>query len=214
VPHPEGVAANQVNPWPRRFRFFWLATLVWVAVLLGIQLGVEALQPPEYVHVTTTRVEHTFETLYTSPQFAIPRETGNVRVEMTAEGLPSHYDLHVKAVLVNLETQQRYAAPLHFMAGEMLLNGQGQPTAEWYLQDIPGGRYVLEYNCYTLLDQPFTARIGVVRDAPRWDNFVMLMLLWPVIALVMWIQKSSFEKKRWNDSDVPALRNPPNYESL
>lgn len=213
LPIPTGVAANQVNPWPKRVRFFWLASLVWVVLLLAVQLLLPVINPPHSVPITKSLIENTYEVLYTSPRFTIPRDNGNVMLEMEVENFDKYYDLHVQAILVNTSTQLRYYTPLHLFGGEMQTNPHtGRPIAQWYHQDIPGGEYLVEYNCYTLYDKPFTLKMRAVRDEPRWDNFIYLVCLIPIFGVFFWIRKSQFEKKRWTESDVSPLKSPPNFD--
>lgn len=98
---------------------------------------------------------------------------------------------------------QNFSMPIEYYYGSDSDGSwsEGGQSSTMFLSALPAGKYSLRIeaqwnNWQQPADLSIEVRQGVARD---WHPFLVLLLL-PIIPLITWFKKNSFESRRWQDS--------------
>ncbi|BCS31794.1 hypothetical protein TBR22_A09980 [Luteitalea sp. TBR-22] len=205
-PVPEGVFANQPNPYVEKSRalwraFRWLAGLLLVLMLWRlISGGSEQVFSGGYTYVPGQP-----ESSFVTPTFTL-KSAGTVDVKILTSITNSWIGFDV--ALVNLDTgeAQNVDAEIGYYAG---VEGgeswtEGSRSALMTLPRMPAGQYYLrvEPEGPAGVTVPYT--ISVRRDVPDPTPYLLGIVLLLIRPLWIWFRKNIFEHKRDQESDYAS----------
>ncbi len=205
-----GVAPCQPNPHQESSRQMW--RIFWVAFLAGFFLLVSGFLAGsgKQVFATGSKFYDTYRNFppKESPPFQIPGGGGNVAFDF--EGRLNNRWLFFDTTLVNTETNKetKVGATVENYAG----SGSSKRTVR--VAGIPAGPYKLRWTVSSgtttttpeasnasLKTEQVAYNIVLRKGVPVWGWFfvmVMLLLPWPLFEMA---RRSSFETRRWYNSD-------------
>ncbi|MDI1228980.1 MAG: DUF4178 domain-containing protein [bacterium] len=206
MPRRKGVGPNQPSAFD--FKSIMRVGAIAAAVALVIHIGSASMSASQtIVSINATHVAGDQTRTFTTDPFTIP-STSNVYVKTGAQVSNSWAELNLS--FVNEATKEIFelSQGMEFYFGSDSDGPwrEGDPNADGYLSSVPPGTYRLTYDVEsdTLqkgLTQPIS--IAAARDVTPPGNFfwtLFLLLFYPGIA---WLRSSSFENRRWENSDFP-----------
>ena len=205
IPAPAGVALNEPNPFPARWKslrgLFFKA-----ALLLGLIQAGFALSSASH---EITRLQDVYrrsdgEKTFLSQPFTLPGGSGKIGIEASAPVSNNWLDLNVALVEAQSERRFEQRLSLGFFSGFDSDGSweEGSRTQSESMSPVPAGQYMLSVEASGdpgIVELPFTV---VVREGGLfWSNFWMalgLICLYPAWLLY---RRSAFENRRWAQSD-------------
>jgi hypothetical protein len=219
-----GVGPNQPSPiadvgkiWTNYALFVSLAFLITLIFSMFSQNKVVLAQAFTYG-------ENQKERSVVSNYFDLEGRTSNVVVELRCDGLSNRW-ASVAATLVNDTTNDA----IDFWLDTQYYGGvddgeawhEGDGTAEVIVPEVPSGHYYLRLDPESGRNENpdrydpnkpepgarvFEYRITVTRDHTRWSFFWWTVFLLLPLPIIESIRSSSFENRRWMDSDHPRVQ--------
>lgn len=200
-----GIGPNQPNPHVeanrRNFRLFWTFSLLALLVQLGFVLASGGL-----LHRQTLVFRPGDNEAINTAQFVLAKPARSLEVR-------HHTDLSNGWVTLNMalinkdsgasrETSQELSYYEGYDDGESW--SEGRRNGRLTFAEVPAGTYhlVIDAEAAPNLRSAVGDRLEVWRDPAGWTNWFLLqgiLVIFP--ALSLW-RKSSFETRRWADSDV------------
>lgn len=209
LPSPVGVAPAQPNPYVETNKSVWRT--FWAFAIAGFLLMATGLLPGGSREVYHTK-NATFQTFRENPErtsepFEI-KGHGNVALDFEATNLSERW-LFIKATLVNQESKKDYpvGATLESFSGKEVR------SARVRLNGLPNGTYTLQWKASSggrseTADAPSSVAsttlnysVRVLRGVGVWGWYFFLLLVLIPVPLMMASRKSSFETRRWYNSD-------------
>jgi hypothetical protein len=204
---PNGVFANQPNPWTTRWPTLKKYALYAALILLGIQLlslgGANRQVVLDQSFTFQQPEPGTTAAPLVTPSFELRGKQSPARVKAHAE--VNNAWLGLNANLVNETTGQTYPAPVTVQYYHGYDDGpwkEGKQDAATDLPAVPPGRYHLALTPEadpSIKSLPFQIRIE--RGGVFWSNFFLCLFgiaIWPAWAF---FRHHAFEAKRWSQSD-------------
>ena len=207
MPKKEGVAPNQPNPYKSRSRLMTRAFWAFAVFLLLLQVYFIFSSRDKEVFREDFKFNNSekSKSFVTGP-FDLPGGSGNVSVDLHAnvqndwmEAVIALVDEKTNKSIDFLQSAERYSG---VDDGESW--SEGSPDSHYILSSVPGGRYHLvvqpSADSTKAGDKIFT--LSLRRGIVAWSNFFVALLLLFLYPLCSWGRSSSFEKKRWSESDL------------
>ncbi|BCB27245.1 hypothetical protein SKTS_21310 [Sulfurimicrobium lacus] len=206
LPAPIGVYANQPSPHSGQAGSYWKA--FWIFALLAIAIQVFFLVSADDRTVFQQSLD--FAQIpkgqaITTEVFPVDGHTANLVIE-NRTNLDNNW-LYLDINLVETGSGQSY----HFGREVSYYHGydsdgswsEGNAHDAVVLSEIPPGNYLLQIDPETPpgLNAAMSDRIVVKRDVPMWTNFFLALLALLLFPVVAWWRSSSFERRRWAESD-------------
>jgi hypothetical protein len=205
MPLSAGVGALQVQRWSASPAFVRNLALIALVCFFAVQIYFSASAKQEIVFTKDFFLEDTLPPggLVTS-SFELKPASSNLEFIITSPVNNNWFEAAM--VMVNDKTGQEYS----FEKGVEYYYGtdggeswsEGSQTNSLLLQAIPAGRYHL--NIFPSFGNGQAIRlfsIRAVNDVPMWRNFMIVVVLMLIYPAIVWWRATSFEHKRWNDSD-------------
>ncbi|MGC2064361.1 MAG: DUF4178 domain-containing protein [Thermodesulfovibrionales bacterium] len=210
MPKKEGVAPNQPNPYRSQSRVMTLAFWAFAGFLLLLQLYFVFSSHDKEVFRENFTFNHgeKSKSFITKP-FDLPGGSGNLSVDLNAnvqndwmEAVIELVDEKTNKNIGFLQSAERYSG---VDEGESW--SEGSQDSHYILSSVPGGRYHLivqpSADSTKAGDKTFT--LSLRRGVVAWSNFFVALLLLFLYPLCGWGRSSSFEKKRWSESDLSTV---------
>ncbi len=206
MPARKGVAPNQPSPFNLKATLKVAAAAAALALLIHVT-DTASSASQVVVAVNATHMPGDQTRIFTSEPFAIPRAS-NVLVQTGAQVSNSWAEINLS--FVNEETKEIFELTegMEFYYGSDSDGPwrEGSPNADGYLSSVPAGTYRMTYDVESdtlQKGQPQPISIQAKRDVTPIGNLawtLFMLLLYPGIA---WLRSSSFESRRWENSDFP-----------
>lgn len=197
LPAPQGMLLNQPNPSKQKWREILPRFIFILLSYIIIQFACLGIAERKLVATANLAYQGSAEAPLATTPFQLSGLSAPVHVTANS-GLPMETYLGLKGNLVNADTQQTYplALPLSNYSTE------SHTFDEATLPAVPAGRYYLYFKPDASTNLPATPiSLRVSRGGIFWSNFwlgLVLICLWPAWLL---LASSSFERKRWSESD-------------
>jgi hypothetical protein len=208
-PQPVGVAPNQPSPHEGKVLRYWLAFIAFVAAALVMQVAVMALNIATRPTPVSFHAKVDGKTQVVSPVFDIRGIlTGPVIVRTTSNVRDTWLAVDLKLTEANTGRAYGLKRQLGYQTIAGTQDGSQDDVGEF--PSIPPGRYTLTVDATagaspTQYPPPtYNGKVEVYRASPSWASFwilTCLLILWPIAA---WGRASSFETRRWSESDYAA----------
>lgn len=209
LPAKVGVAACQPNPHDQTSRSHW--KVFWVALVLGLVVMMSPLLPNTAVWSSGPQTLQTFRN-FVPAESAPFTVNGAGNIAFTFQGSLSDRWLFFDTSLVDANSQQQVAkvgATIDNYSGSTAL---GTKTVR--ISGVAPGEYKLRWTVKSgsttpnedpvdnkVVSQSITYRIALTRGVPVWTWYFLMILLLLPIPLFESARRSSFETKRWYNSD-------------
>ncbi len=211
LPEPIGIAPTQPYPGTTGLSKHWaifsgLTIVLWLFFVITSSNRVvfsKAYQlPPLANNSTATQI------IFSEPFELAGRK--NLYVVGTSKVNNSWF--YFEGDFINEETGlvQSFSMPIEYYSGYDSDGSwsEGGQTSTMFLSSLPAGKYTLRIeaqwnNWQQPADLSLEVRQGVARD---WHPFLILLIL-PIIPLITWFKKNSFESRRWQDSPFKPVSN-------
>jgi hypothetical protein len=204
-PSPQGVGAVQPSPFTGHTRNVLRLFAAFVGAVLAIQALFAFLSQNRLVYTNPFTYERAKgNTALATQPFELTGRRSNVRVEINTD-LANNW-AYFNLALVNEETGQaiNFGREVSYYfgrdGGESWTEGRRQ---DWvYLPSVTSGRY------YLLIEPEASAArmnytVRVRRDVPRISYLFWAIAILTLPPLLFWYRMTSFEHKRWLESDHP-----------
>ncbi len=203
LPAPAGVAPNQPSPHTESRRH-WRTFAAFAALALVMQLLVagRAARSTVWQGMLLVPAGQQKGQLTTEPF----RIDGQRNLEIVQNTNLSNHWLYIDLALINRQTGETFSIgrELSFYHGRDYDGSwtEGERDEAVLLGAVPAGEYVLEAEVETEAQaDELTDRIRLVRDVPVWSSFWLLLGFLALFPLWSWLRETSFERRRWADSD-------------
>lgn len=207
LPTPVGVYANQPNPYGERHRgvcrLFWKFALV--ALVLQIAFAV--------VGATNSVLKHRFvfsptqdEVTLRSPDFVLKGTARTLRVDHSTD-IDNNW-LSLTTTLVDKSTGKTWLGAQEIAHYQGVDDGEswseGTKGEDIVFKDVPPGTYYLavDYELGSDRRAQVVDTVEVVRNAPGWSNYVLLMIFLVAFPLFTRWRNAAFETRRWSESSL------------
>lgn len=207
LPKPEGVYANQVNPMDARHKgvcsLFWkLAVAATVVQLCFIFLGAANTLLNHRLVFSPTNGEATV----TTPEFVLKSKARTLAVRHKTD-IDNNW-VSIGTLLVEKNTGASFLGMQEISHYRGVDDGEswseGSKSEEIVFKAVPPGTYYLSIE-YELGKERFASvvdAIEVVRDAPGWSNYVLLVVFLVAFPLFSRWRRNAFEARRWYESSL------------
>ncbi|TAN44749.1 MAG: DUF4178 domain-containing protein [Nitrospirae bacterium] len=208
MPKMIGVAPNQPSPYPPPVpKRVWLSFAALAALLTLLQFYFASTSPAREVYRGNFIFDNKLQTkTIVTPSFDIPEGSGNLLVKLHS---PVQNDwLEASVDLVDERTNKS----LGFGQGVEYYSGsdsdgswsEGDQNNELILSAVPGGRYhlIIEPASDILRKGEKSFTLSLRRGVATWSNYFGALMLMIVYPFYVWIRSSSFESRRWAESDM------------
>lgn len=208
---PVGVAPPQPNPHMEPSKSIWKT--FWACSIVGFLLLLTGVLPGSGKVVYQTKGQ-AYRTFLNNPQqeSEVFQLKGHGNVAFDFKAVPNQRWLHLTAKLVNQKTKKIYRA------GATLenFNGKGRRKKTVRVSGVPNGSYKLQWEAQsnttsTTPEKPDLKKkskskdinyvITVRRGVRVWGWYFFMLLVLIPIPLMMTAKRSSFETRRWYNSD-------------
>ncbi len=207
MPRKFGVAANQPSPYQGKLGKIWLVAVVALVLGLLLQIGSTATSAEEKVFATQAYLNPSQKNQAFSTQSFVISKESNVEIRSSA---PVQNDwVELGLTLVNEKTNETFSATqaieYYYGTDSDGAWSEGDQKQATFISHVPAGNYrvLIEADAGAFARNADTNfDIKLYRDVPTWSNFIvflMVLLLYPVF---IYLRRSSFETKRWEESDV------------
>jgi hypothetical protein len=210
LPSPVGVFANQPNPYVasagKIFRWYGLFVLALVIVLFGnmaLSRGAEVYRNDfTFVHGADEQAA------FVTPAFELTGRPSNVALDINTQ-LNNDW-VYFTFTLINESTGEIREAgkQVSFYSG-VDSDGkwtEGSKKGSVYYASVPAGRYFLRVAPEG--GEPATPSaaytLQVRRDVPHYGFYILAFVALTLPALFSWVPSSTFESRRWAESDYAA----------
>lgn len=205
IPAAEGIALNEPNPFPARWKslrgVFSTAVLLLGLIQAGFALSSASRQITQLKDVYR---RSDVEKIFTSPPFTLPEGSGKVGIEAFAPVSNNWLDLNV--ALIETRSERRYEQRLSLgFFSRFDSDGswtEGSQTKSESMAAVPAGQYRLSVETSAdpgIVELPFT--VVVRRGGLFWSNFWMALGLICVYPAWILYRGHGFESRRWAQSD-------------
>jgi hypothetical protein len=207
LPAAVGVYANQPNPGIERHRgvckLFWKFALVATLLQLAfVFLGVAGVVLKHRLVFAPTQDEVTV----TTPEFVLKSEARTLRVSHQTD-IANNW-LSLTTTLVDKNSGQAWLGMQEIAHYSGVDDGEswseGSKGDEIVFKRVPPGTYYLAIDYEVGNDRRASVvdNIEVVRNAPGWSNYVLMLIFLAAFPLVSRSLRNGFETKRWSESGV------------
>lgn len=208
LPSRIGVAPNQPSPW--RVGLYWKTFGLFTIAALIIHMAFLVFAQNRVVF------QWHFDMDPTSPRQAVTTGVFPVTGNMGNLVVRSHTNVNNNWLYLDMHLIERDSGK-HYEFGRELSYYSGVEAGEYWsegktqdevvLSSVPAGQYYFEIEPQTESDsqaRPITYTIEVVRDVVGWTNFFLTLFGFAIFPLFAWWRKTSFETRRWSESDYAA----------
>ncbi len=210
LPWRKGVGPNQPNP----YHLGWLTATAAVAFGIALFIHISTMAASHPARVLTINETHMFTDRsrdFTSDPFEIPSKT-NIEVASYAP-VDNDWAEYGFSLVKQAGSGEDTSAETHNMRQAIEYwhgydsDGYWSEGGQWsteYFSAVPAGTYRVVYDVDSgLFDKglPMTMDVRLTRGTTPWSNFFItlaLLAIWPAFE---WMQRSSFERTRWSNSD-------------
>lgn len=201
---PEGVNACQPNPYmgkrgPVTLTFLGFVVLAYIAHKLISPDGSTALFSNQI------ELQPGQETTITSEPFQIKRTQPRLKLAHFVPVSNTWADLDVE--LVNRQSGDTFAATHEVAYYSGYEDGEswaeGQQDAEVVFKQVPPGEYnlVLRGELAADASSPVSDRVTLIPEPAPFSNLIFCWLYLSILPIWVWVRRSTFETKRWSNSD-------------
>lgn len=207
LPKPVGVYANQPNPNGERHR--GVCRLFWKLALLALVVQLAFV----FTGAAGTVLKHRFvfsptqdEVTVTSPEFVLKGKARTLRLSHATD-LSNNW-LSLATTLVDKNTGKTWLGMQEIAHYQGVDDGEswseGAPDDDIVFRDVPPGTYYLAVDYELGRDRraPVVDSVELVRNAPGWSNYVLLMIVLVAFPLFTRWRNAAFETQRWSESSL------------
>jgi len=204
-PTRSGIGPNQPNPHmeahQRTKGLFWKASLF----ALFFQIGFMIFSPGGMLHQQTLSFHAGDNEAINSTPFRLDKEARNLEI-FNSTDLDNGW-IALNIALVNQETGEAKVATREISYFEGYDEGdkwsEGDKDDTLRFGPTPAGTYILSIDAEGApeLTRPVISKLEIRRNVPGWINWILLQLLLLIFPLVSRARVSSFESRRWAESD-------------
>jgi hypothetical protein len=203
-PPREGVHPAQPNPHERPG--LGAAWIVSCAAALAAYFLLSASAQQAIVHGESFRFERGAEPAVLTPEFEL---SGNGNVEVSFNTNLDNAWAFFNCALVPADGGTAYDFGVAVESYHGVEDGEswseGGPRKTTYLPAVPPGRYLLRIEPEVDPRLPWLDyNVGVRRDVPRWSMLVWALGLVSLFPLWAFFRRSTFEQRRWAESDYAS----------
>lgn len=206
MPRRKGIAPNQPSPFNTGALLKTAAAAVAIAFVIYIaDAASSAAQPVVTLNQVFQPGDQTRS--YVSAPFTLPSQS-NIYIQSSAPVSNAWAELNLSVVNEATKEVFELTQGMEFYYGSDSDGPwrEGSPEADGYLSGVPAGTYRMTYDVESDMlrkSMPLQVSMTAKRDVTPWGNFgwtLFLLLFYPVIG---WLRSSSFENRRWENSDFP-----------
>jgi len=206
LPSPQGVYANQPNPYLERHRrvcgLFWKMALV--AVVLQLAFVVFG--------ATGSVLKHRFvfapgqEATATSPEFVLPGRVRTLRLNH-ATNVDNNW-VSLSTTLVDKASGRSWTGFQEVAYYHGVDGGEGWSEGarndDIVFRNVPAGTYylVVDYEAGKDRSAAIVDQVELARNAPGWSNFAFVLIFLAAFPLFTRTRRAAFETQRWSESSV------------
>jgi hypothetical protein len=207
-PSPQGVYANQPNPFGTRPKAFWSLGMMFVAAAVVLFFLLAAMAQRKQVFTDSYSYRQTGqEASFVTPVFDLPGHMSNVDIELNTN-LDNNW-AYFNFALINEETGEAYdfgrEVSYYYGTDSDGSWSEGGRTDEATIGSIPPGKYYLRIEPEMDAGRSVAYTVRVVRDVPRFSWFWLTALALLIPPALFSTRGWSFEYKRWQESDYPIV---------
>ncbi len=207
LPKKIGVAPNQPSPYTPLCRQVWISFTALAMLLTILQFYFAVNSPNNRVYSETFKLDPTqpVKTIVTK-SFNIPDDSGNLLAKIHSPVQNDWIEAGIELVDEITNKGIAFEQGVEYYSGKDSDGSwtEGNQSSELILSSIPGGRYhlLIQPTSDILRKGEKSLSISLHRGVATWSNYFAALFMLMVYPIYVWIRGSSFESRRWSESDT------------